>query len=109
MRMPGIVSVALVAVAGLGGVGACGGNDDSTPQRRIEVCVAAEGQRRDGDRTEVEFRQDGAVLAHGAIEVGGSFAAPVPADASVGIFVDGKPYGDSPASSGDTSFGCPAA
>ena len=101
--------MALVTVAGLGGVGACGGNDDSAPERRIEVCVAADGQRRDGDRTEVEFRQDGAVLARGAIEVGGSFAASVPEDAAVGIFVDGKSYGDSPASSGETSFGCPIA
>jgi hypothetical protein len=77
---------------------ACSDEPETVDEQNVAVCVAPSENLPATGRMDVEFRQDGKVVATGSTEVGGAIGARVPTG-EIDVYVNGEPYGQA------TSYG----
>jgi len=85
-RVLHVLPLAVLLAAG------CSGEVRTVDEQNIAVCLSPEGEAPPTGRMDVEFRQDGEVVASGSTDVGGAVGARVPTG-DIDVYVNGRLHG----------------
>ena len=85
-------SIAVLPVLAVLLVAGCSDEPETVDEQNVAVCVAPSDELPATGRLDVEFRQDGKVVATGSTDVGGTIGAQVPIG-EIDVYVDGELYG----------------
>ncbi|WP_432507427.1 hypothetical protein [Kineococcus arenarius] len=73
-------------------IAGCSDEPETVNEQNVAVCISPEGDLPATGRMDVEFRQDGKVLATGSANIGGAVGARVP-NGEIDVYVNGELYG----------------
>ena len=79
-------ALAVVLVAG------CSGEPKTVDEQNVAVCISPDADVPATGRMDVEFRQDGEVVATGSAPIGGAVGARVPTG-EIDVYVNGELHG----------------